>query len=67
LSMVLGTPTSGMPFSQSRCPILSVPSPPTTMRASRPQRAERPHQLVNRSTAMADPSGCLTDHSNGLP
>ncbi len=45
LSMVLGTPTTGMPFPERRRAMLSVPSPPMAMRASKPISLKLPHHL----------------------
>jgi hypothetical protein len=54
LSIVFGTPTIGMPASDSRCAAASVPSPPIAMSASTPPSA------ITSATRSAPPN------SNGL-
>ena len=53
--MVFGTATIGMPISQSRCAIFSVPSPPIATMPSRP-RARMLSMTSERAVDAADPA-----------
>src|SRR3989449_1060516 len=68
LSMVFGTPTTGIPFSRnSRCAMRSEPSPPIAMRASMPFLRKAATSSSARSCSITLPSGRVSRHRNGSP
>ena len=67
LSIVLGTPTTLIPFCQRSCPILSEPSPPMVMSASNPLARNAATRSSERSTSRIVPSAARSAQRNGLP
>src|SRR5437762_2488034 len=57
LSIVLGTPTTGIPFSNNRCAMRNEPSPPIAMRASMPLVRNAAISSSVRSRSIQLPSG----------
>ena len=62
--MVLGTPTTGRPSSNSSAVAASVPSPPTLTIASMPLSAS---VWRTRSTPLGTPYGCTRDVPSIVP
>ena len=67
LSIVLGTPTTGIPIAAKRLARRREPSPPTAIRTSRPRRLKLERTRPETSRTSTSPTAFLTGILNGSP